>query len=378
MTLRYPATPRGSVVDDYHGTQVADPYRWLEDLSSPDTKAWIAAQNAVTLPLLEKLPQRAALLARLTQLWNYPRTSLPVEEAGQLFYRHNTGLQKQAPLYRRASPTAQPELLLDPNTLSADGSVSLADWRPSPDGRYLAYALSQGGADWAEVRIRNIATGSDLPDVVRWYRFSAISWTKDSNGFFYGRFPEPPEGQALQAELLDHQIHYHRVGTPQDTDRLVYWRRELPRYFVGASVTEDGRYLIVTLGNGTDPRNRLLYADLGDPLRPNLDAQSWRSSTRTWPNCRCSATKDRCFSCAPTSMRRTGRLSPSICVCASDRPSGSPSCPNAPSLSKARRWQEASCSATTWWMSEAACGFIRSPVLPRARSTCPASRALRA
>jgi prolyl oligopeptidase len=267
-----PLTRRCDVVDDYHGTKVADPYRWLEDLSSPDTKAWIAAQNAVTLPLLEKLPQRAALLARLTQLWNYPRTGVPVEEAGQLFYRHNTGLQKQAPLYRRASPTAQPELLLDPNTLSADGSVSLADWRPSPDGRYLAYALSQGGADGAEVRVRNMATGSDLPDVVSWYRFSAISWTKDSKGFFYGRFPEPPEGQALQAELLDHQIHYHHVGTAQDRDRLVYWRRELPRYFVGASVTEDGRYLVVTLGNGTDPRNRLLYADLGDPLRPNLDA----------------------------------------------------------------------------------------------------------
>jgi prolyl oligopeptidase len=269
---RCPSTRRSDVVDDYHGTKVADPYRWLEDLSAPDTKAWIDTQNACSLPFLARLPQRAALLARLTQLWNYPRTSLPVQEAGELFYRHNEGLQKQAPLYRRASPTAQPVLLLDPNTLSADGSISLADWAPSPDGRHLAYALSHGGADWAEVRIRNIATGSDLPDVVRWYRFSTISWTKDSKGFFYGRFPEPPEGKALEAELLDHQIHYHRVGTPQDRDRLVYWRRDLPRYFVGASVTEDGRYLVVTLGNGTDPRNRLLYADLGDPLQPNLAA----------------------------------------------------------------------------------------------------------
>ena len=222
--------------------------------------------------MLEKLPQRAGLLARLTQLWNYPRTSLPVEEAGQLFYRHNSGLQKQAPLYRRATPDALPQLLLDPNTLSADGSISLADWAPSPDGRYLAYALSQGGADWAEVRLRDIATGIDLPDVVRWYRFSGIAWTKDSKGFFYGRFPEPPPGKALEAELLDHQIHYHRVGTAQDQDRLIYWRRDLPRYFVDAAVTEDGRYLIVTLENGTDPRNRLLYADLGDPLQPDLDA----------------------------------------------------------------------------------------------------------
>jgi len=272
MTLRYPMSPRGNVVDDYHGTQVADPYRWLEDLGSADTTSWIAAQNAVTLPLLEKLPQRAGLLARLTQLWDYPRTSLPVEEAGQLFYRHNSGLQNQAPLYRRATPDALPQLLLDPNTLSADGSISLADWAPSPDGRYLAYALSQGGADWAEVRLRDLATGIDLPDVVRWYRFSVIAWTKDSKGFFYGRFPEPPQGKALEAPLLDHQIHYHRVETAQEQDRLIYWRRDLPRYFVDASVTEDGRYLIVTLENGTDPRNRLLYADLGDPLQPDLNA----------------------------------------------------------------------------------------------------------
>jgi len=272
VTLRYPTTPRGDVVDDYHGTQVADPYRWLEDLGSADTTAWIAAQNAVTLPLLENLPQRAGLLARLTQLWNYPRTSLPVEDAGHLYYRHNSGLQKQAPLYRRASADAQPQLLLDPNTLSGDGSISLADWAPSPDGCLLAYALSRGGADWAEVRIRDIATGRDFPDVVRWYRFSTIAWTKDSKGFFYGRFPEPPQGKALEAVLLDHRIHHHRVGSAQDQDRLIYRRRDLPRYFVGAAVTEDGRYLIVTLGNGTDPRNRLLYADLGDPLLPDLGA----------------------------------------------------------------------------------------------------------
>jgi prolyl oligopeptidase len=270
--MKYPPTIQCSVVDDYHGQAVADPYRWLEDLGSADTQSWIAAQNAVTLPYLEGLPQRAALLARLTQLWNYPRTGLPVAEAGQLYYRHNSGLQKQAPLYRRASLVAQPQLLLDPNTLSADGSISLADWRPSPDGRYVAYALSHGGADWAEVHVREIATGIDLPGVVRWYRFSTISWTKDSKGFFYARFPEPPAGKALEAELRDHQVHYHHVESSQGQDRLIYWRHDLPRYFVGAGVTEDGRYLIVTLSNGTDPKNRLYYADLGDPMQPNLGA----------------------------------------------------------------------------------------------------------
>ena len=268
----YPATKKGDVVDDYHGRKVADPYRWFEDLDSADTKAWIEAENAVTLPYLEKLPQRPALVERLTQLWNYPRTSLPLREAGQIFYRRNTGLQKQAPLYRRASLTAPAQLLLDPNTLSADGSISLAQWQPSPDGRYLAYALSQGGADWADVYVREIATGKDLPGVVHWFRFSGISWTKDSKGFFYARFPEPPQGKALEADLKDHQVWYHRAGTAQDEDRLIYWRKELPRYFVGADVTEDGRYLIVALQNGTDPKNRLFYADLGDPMHPNISA----------------------------------------------------------------------------------------------------------
>src|SRR5277367_6483266 len=152
--LHCPPTAKRDAVDDYHGQMVADPYQWLEDLGSADTKAWIEAQNAVTHSVLERLPQRAALLERLTQLWNYPRTDLPIREAGRLFYRRNSGLQKQSPLYMRASLTAQPQLLFDPNALSADGSISLAEWRPSPDGRYLAYALSKGGADWAEVHVR--------------------------------------------------------------------------------------------------------------------------------------------------------------------------------------------------------------------------------
>ena len=270
-TPHFPPARRCDVVDAYHGRSVADPYRWLEDLGSTDTRAWIAAENAVTLPYLERLPQRAALVERLTQLWNYPRTDLPLSEGG-LYYRQNSGLQEQSPLYRRASVTAPRELLLDPNALSADGSVSLAYLRPSPDGRYLAYALSQGGADWADVHVRELATGKDLPEVIRWFRFSSISWTKDGKGFYYARFPEPPAGKALEAELRDHQVPYHRVGTAQGQDRLIYWRRELPRYFVGAEVIDDGRYLVVTLSNGTDPKNRLLYADLGDPLKPNVGA----------------------------------------------------------------------------------------------------------
>ena len=143
---------------------------------------------------------------------------------------------------------------------------------PSPDGRHLAYALSEGGADWADVHVRDLASGRDLPDVVRWFRFSGIAWTKDGKGFFYARFPEPPAGKALEADLKDHQVWYHRVGTPQEDDRLIYWRRELPRYFVGAAVSDDGRYLTISLFNGTDRKNRLLYADLGDPMHPDIGA----------------------------------------------------------------------------------------------------------
>ena len=272
QALRYPEARKADVVEDYHGVKIADPYRWLEDLNAAETKAWIAAQNAVTSGFLAKSPRRAAILERLTELQDYPRVSLPWREAGRIFYRRNSGLQKQAPLYVRDSLAAEPKLLLDPNALSDDGSISLAQWSPSPDGRYLAHALSQGGADWADVHVREIATGRDLSDLVRWFRFSDISWTKDGQGFFYARYPEPPKEEALSAELRDHQVFYHRVGTPQAQDRLIYWRKELPRYFVGAQVTDDGRYLIVTLSNGTDPKNRLLFADLGDPRQPDIAA----------------------------------------------------------------------------------------------------------
>jgi len=244
---RYPESRKDDAVDDYHGTRIPDPYRWLEDLNSADTKKWTDAQNALTHSVLGQIPQREPIQRRLTELWNYPRVSVPQREAGQLFYRRNSGLQKQAPLYVRAALQAEPKLLLDPNTLSADGSVSLADWSPSPDGRYLAYALSEGGADWAEVKVRELSTGKDLPDLVRWFRFSSISWTKDGAGFFYARFPEPPKGKEREAELKDHQLYYHKVGTPQEQDRLIYWRKELPKYFVGGGVTDDGRYLIVGL-----------------------------------------------------------------------------------------------------------------------------------
>jgi prolyl oligopeptidase len=271
-SLAYPPTRKSDVADDYHGTKVPDPYRWLEDLNAPETREWIDAQNALTFGYLENGPEREAIRKRLTELWNYPRTNVPVREAGRLFYRHNSGLQKQAPLYERRTVTDPPKLLVDPNELSPDGSVAFAQWSPSPDGKLLAYGLAQGGADWQTVHVRDIATGKELPDRIEWFRFSGISWTKDAQGFFYSRFPEPPKGQELSAELVNHRLYYHRIGTPQSEDRLVFERKDLPRWFVSGGLTEDGRYLIVNLAKGSDPKNRLFYADLGDPLHPKLDA----------------------------------------------------------------------------------------------------------
>ena len=270
--LKYPVVKQGDVVDDYHGTKVKDPYRWLEDLGSADTKAFIDAQNALSSSVLQAIPAHAEVQKRLTALWNYPRTAVPVREGGKLFYRKNSGLEKQAPLFVRGSLAEAPRLLIDPNALSPDGSLAFARSEPSPDGRYLAYCLSQGGADWEVVHVREVATGRDKGDRIEWFRFSGISWTKDSKGFFYSRYPEPPKGQELQAALENQKLYYHRVGTPQSQDRLVYERPDLPKWFLGGGATEDGHYLIVYLQNGTDPRNRLYYADLGDPLNPRLDA----------------------------------------------------------------------------------------------------------
>jgi prolyl oligopeptidase len=270
--LEYPKTRTVEVSDDYHGVRVPDPFRWLEDLNSPDTVAWVQAQNALTAGYLGQFPDRARIQARLTALWNYPRTGIPVREGGRLYYLQNSGLEKQSRLFTRVSLEDAPRLLIDPNTLSPDGSVAFASFEPSPDGRYLAYGLAQGGADWRTIHVRDTASGNDLDDRVEWFRFSGLSWTKDSKGFFYSRFPAPPPGQELSAPLENHEIFYHRLGTPQAEDRSVFARKDLPKWFVGGEVTEDGRYLLVTLVNGTDVKNRLFYADLGDPLHPNVTA----------------------------------------------------------------------------------------------------------
>jgi prolyl oligopeptidase len=268
----YPATTKGDVVEDYHGTKMPDPYRWMEDLDSPAVAAWVASENAVTDPHLAGLPLRAVFNERLTALWNYPRVGVPEVEGGQLFYSKNTGLQRQSPVYMRANWAATPVLVIDPNAISPDGTLSLAQPTPSPDARLLAYGLSEGGADWRTVKVRDIRSGKDLPDEVRWMRFSDISWTRDARGFFYARYPEPPKDKVLEAALTGQALYYHRVGTPQSDDVLIYERKDLPGWLIGGSVTEDGRYLLVMMAKGSGNQNRLYYADLGSPRAPRVTA----------------------------------------------------------------------------------------------------------
>ncbi len=270
--LQYPPTRMGDVVDVYHGARVADPYRWLEDLNAKETTDWIAAQNALTKSYLDALPTKERFRSRLTDVYNYARVTSPDVEHELMFYRRNSGLQKQSVLYVRPRSGGAARMLLDPNTLTSDGSLALQSTSASPDGKYLAYGVSQGGADWQTIYVRDVASGRDLADTVRWFRFSGISWTRDGKGFFYSRYPEPPAGQALQAALKHQALYYHRVGTPQSADQLVYERKDLPTWFVFGGASEDGRTLLVHLSKGSDNKNRLYVADLGDPMHPNVAA----------------------------------------------------------------------------------------------------------
>ena len=271
--LNYPDTRKCDAVDQYGSVRVADPYRWLEDLDSPEVAAWVAAQNAVTFAHLDTLPHREHLRRRLTELWDYPRTSLPVIESGRLFYAQNSGLERQAPIYMRAGVFDPPQLILDPNALSPDGSVSVSQFMPSPDAKLLAYSVAEGGADWETVRVRSIGTGEDLPDRVSWVRFSELSWTHDSEGLFYSRYPEPPKGKVLEAALTGHAVYYHRLGAPQSDDLLIYQRTDHPSWVVTASVSDDGRYVFIRTYRGADNNNQLHFISLGSASSPNVSAR---------------------------------------------------------------------------------------------------------
>ncbi len=271
--MDYPASKTVDVVDDYHGTSVADPYRWLEHLDSSDTQAWIEAQNRLTANYLDALPLRQTFQKRITELWNYPKVSVPMREGGRLWYRKNSGLQRQASLYSRDSLAAEPVLVIDPNTLSPNGSLSLAQIAPSPDGRFLAYSVAEGGMDWETIYVRDLKTGRDLADKVAWTRYARIAWTHDDKGFFYSRYPEPRAGLARQAPGGVHALYYHRLGMAQSADQLIYRDGDHSQWFVRGRVTRDGRYLILRISQGSGRRNRLYYLDLQNPDEPHLGGQ---------------------------------------------------------------------------------------------------------
>ena len=276
--LRSPPTRRDDVVDDYFGTKVPDPYRWLEDDRSPETETWVKAQNAATRAFLDAIPERAAIRARLERLWDYERFAPPVKRGGRYFYERNAGLQNQAVLYVADGLDAPPRVLLDPNALSTDGTVALHGWAPSEDGTLLAYGVSDAGSDWITWKVRRVEDGKDLPDEVRWSKFSGAAWKHDGSGFFYARYDAPKDAAERTGVNKDHQLWFHAIGTAQDQDRLVFRRASEPEWYLDAGVTDDGRFLVVTASKGTNPETAVFVADLSRgetapaPLLDAMDA----------------------------------------------------------------------------------------------------------
>lgn len=265
--LAYPATERLPIVDTQFGVQVADPFRWLEDdvRVNPKVKRWVADENAVTDAYLSSLPGRAAFTKRMTELFSYERFGIPRKKGGNYFYSRNTGLQNQNVLYVRAGLNGAPRMLIDPNTWSADGATALAEWSPSENGKHLLYSIQEGGTDWRVVKVLDVATGKVLPDEVRWVKFANLDWAKDGSGFFYSRFPEPKADQQFQSLNEKQAVYFHKLGTPQAQDRLVFAQPGRPKLSNVVEVSDDGKWLIVTSSEGTDERYEITLIDLARP-----------------------------------------------------------------------------------------------------------------
>lgn len=261
QTPTYPEAQRGAVQDTFFGTIVADPYRWMENPADSSTMAWVDAQNVLTRSVLDGSGKRESIHSRLTGLWNYPKFSAPSKKGSRYFFFKNDGLQNQSVLYWQNGPGGEPQVLLDPNKLSEDGTVSLSLTSLSEGGAYLAYGLSSGGSDRQEVKIRRVATGEDLEDVIKWCKFTSIAWLPDNSGFFYNRYPEPGT-VAKEDENMYSRVYFHKLGTPQSEDQLVFEQPEFKTRGFSPIITEDGNYLILYVWEGTDPRNRLYIRDL--------------------------------------------------------------------------------------------------------------------
>ena len=246
--ITYPATRQVEQIDTYHGTQVADPYRWLEDDNSADTKAWVQAQNVVTERYLQALPQRLPVRKLYTALFDFERFGVPTKAGSRYFWTRNDGLQQQAVLYTAKSLDEAPTVALDPNTLSKDGTVALSNSVPSRDGRMLAYGVSNAGSDWQHWRVRDTDSGADLPDRIEWVKFSSVTWTLDGKGFFYSRYDAPAAGTALTGANYFQKLYYHRLGTAQAEDQLVMQNGAEKEWRFSTTVSHDGRWLIVAVG----------------------------------------------------------------------------------------------------------------------------------
>lgn len=273
----YPVAYQADVVDDYHGVLVRDPYRWLEDPESPETLAWVAAQNELTFGLLRQVPVREAIESHLTEIWDYPKYGLPWRRGKHTFFFKNDGLQNQAVLYWQERQESEPNVLLDPNLLSEDGTVALTNLSLNKEGTLIAYGLSSSGSDWQEIRIRDVVSGQDYEEVLRWCKFTGIAWKHDNTGFFYNRYREP--GTVPPEDQYHHnRVYWHQLGTPQEADQLVYERLDAKELAFNPSITDDGHYIVLYVWHGTDTRNRIYYRDVesDQPFVYLLDEQDAR------------------------------------------------------------------------------------------------------
>ncbi len=272
--LKYPDSRRVAQVDDYFGVKVPDPYRWLEDDNSAETKAWVEAQNKVTFEYLNTIPQRESIRKRLTELWNYEKYGAPFKRGNKYFYYKNDGLQNQSVLYIADSIEDPGRVFLDPNKLAADGTAALSGVSFTHDGKYMAYGVAFSGSDRTEWHVKDVATGQDLNDTLRPNRQGGIAWMKDNSGFFYSRFPDAEKGKELKSQNFFQKLYFHKIGTPQDEDYVVYERPDNKEYFVGSGVTEDGNFLIINVGKGTGPQNMVYFKNLTmekAPIIPVVD-----------------------------------------------------------------------------------------------------------
>ena len=251
--MDYPKTRKADQVDDYHGVQVADPYRWLEDDNSAETLAWVKAENQVTFDYLAKIPYRSQLKQRLEELYNYPKYGIPSRSGSYYFWSKNDGLQNQSVLYVQKGLEGTPRVLIDPNQLSTDGTVRLMAGEPSRDGRYFAYYLSSGGSDWLQGHVLEIETGTVLKDDLKWLKVTGLAWFGD--GFFYSRYDAPDDGHDLSSRNEGHKVYFHRLGMPQSDDRLIYEDKAHPQRFHTVQTTEDEKFAILSVserGQGKD------------------------------------------------------------------------------------------------------------------------------